>query len=200
MSDFVTDTSATDSLVSPVEALRQGFQFEGSEAGATALSAAYRAAAAAGPSSTADVLQREGFRIGDLALMIRYEDGSELADLPPTYRLPNAPDWFVGVANLHGLLVPVFDLATYLGIARNEAAKPMLLVLGHGIDAAGVVVDGLPERLRIRREERADGAPIPSGLEGSVTQTYWAHGMPWMDLNAMALLNKLSDELAGTNQ
>lgn len=95
-------TSSAQDWLPPTEALRRGFQFEGADPAGTALAAAYAAAGAgpAGGSNSPEIQQREGFFIGHLGLMIRYEDGSELADLPATYRLPNAPDWFTGVANL----------------------------------------------------------------------------------------------------
>lgn len=196
------DASAEQVLLPLTEALRRGFQFDGADPAGTALATAYATAAnnADGAAGGGDVQQREGFFLGHLGLMIRYEDGSELSDMPATYRLPNAPDWFIGVANLHGLLVPVFDLATYLGIQHQAGVKPMLLVLGHGNDAAGVVIDGLPLRLRFKFSDRAEGAPVPAALEGCVSQTYWAAERTWLDLQVPALLNKLSDELAGTGQ
>lgn len=196
------DAAFAPPLLTPTEALRRGFEFDGETPGVTALAAAYAtsSASAGGAVSAGELQQREGFHIGHLGLMIRYEDGSELSDLPKTYRLPNAPDWFVGVANLHGLLIPVFDLARYLGISHQSDAKPMLLVLGHGADAAGMVIDGLPLRLRFRDSDRAEDAPVPAALEGCVTQTYWASERTWMDLQVAALLSNLSDELAASGQ
>lgn len=202
MTDAMVDASASQPLIPPVEALRRGFEFEGKEdVTSTALAAAHKTASGPlGPGAGAELLPREGFRIGPLGLMIRYEDGSELADLPTIYRLPNAPDWFLGVANLHGLLVPVFDLAIHLGVEHQEGVKPMLLVLGHGADAAGVVIDGLPMRLRVRASDQAEGAPVPAALEDSVTQTYWADDRTWMDLQVGVLLDSLHEELARSSQ
>ncbi len=185
-------------LLPPTEALRRGFKFEGADPAGTALATAYATSGANtdGVAAGDEIQQREGFIIGHLGLMIRYEDGSELSDMPATYQLPNAPDWFIGIANLHGLLVPVFDLAIYLGLEHQQGAKPMLLVLGHGTDAAGVLIDGLPLRLRFKRGDRAEGAPVPAALEACVQQTYWAAERTWMDLQVPVLLSKLSDELA----
>jgi purine-binding chemotaxis protein CheW len=202
MQDTGHEAIPTTALLAPVEALHRGFQFPGQGDGGGALLAAY-ASAAAGHAAAGDndqIQQREAFLLGPLGLMIRYKDGSELADLPTSYRLPNAPDWFIGIANLHGLLVPVFDLANYLGVERTRGAKPMLLVLGHGADAAGVVIDGLPLRVRIKAADRADGAPVPAALEGCVTDTYWAAQRTWLDLQVDALLAKLNDELAQGSQ
>ncbi|MDE2616930.1 MAG: chemotaxis protein CheW [Burkholderiales bacterium] len=191
--------SSGQPLLPPTEALRRGFQFEGTDpiGRALAVACATSGASAAGAS---EIQQREGFFIGHLGLMIRYEDGSELSDMPATYQLPNAPDWFTGIANLHGLLVPVFDLASYLGIEHQPSAKPMLLVLGHGADAAGVLIDGLPLRLRFTPGDCAEGAPVPALLEACVHQTCWAAERTWMDLLVPVLLGQLSDELAATGQ
>jgi len=198
----MNDAALAPPMLTLTEALGRGFEFDGQNPGTTALAAAYTTAgtSAGGTVSAGELQQREGFQIGHLGLMIRYEDGSELSDLPKTYRLPNAPDWFAGVANLHGLLIPVFDLARYLGVEHQRDAKPMLLVLGHATDAAGVVIDGLPLRLRFRDGDRAEDAPVPAALEGCVTQTYWAAQRTWMDLQVPALLTKLSDELAASGQ
>ncbi len=188
-------------LLKPTQALGRGFDLDGpGSAAGTALAQAYASTPAQPGGATAggEFQQREGFQIGHLGLMIRYQDGSELSDLPVSYRLPNAPAWFIGVANLHGLLVPVFDLAAYLGIEHRSGAKPMLLVLGHGPDAAGVVIDGLPLRLRFQAADRADDAPVPAALAGCVSETYWAADRTWMDLQVHALLDKLSKELAAT--
>lgn len=203
MQDAMNDALATvgPDMLPPAEALRRGFQQEGqADQPGTALAAAYASAAAPGAQARQETLQREGFLIGHLGLMIRYEDGSELSDLPTTYRLPNAPEWFTGVANLHGLLVPVFDLASYLGVEHQPGVKPMLLVLGHGPDAAGVVIDGLPVRLRYTLGDRAEGAPVPAALEGCVNHTWWASGRTWMDLQVPVLLGRLSDQLEALGQ
>lgn len=196
----MNDAAFVPPLLTPTEALRRGFEFAHQSPAGTALAAAYSTpvTGSSGAVSAGELQQREGFQIGHLGLMIRYQDGNELSDLPTTYRLPNAPDWLTGVANLHGLLIPVFDLARYLGIERLHETKPMLLVLGHGPDAAGVVIDGLPLRLRFRDDAQAEDAPVPAALEGCVNRTYWAADRTWMDLQVPALLSKLSDELAVT--
>lgn len=195
--DATQQTPAAPALVSPTEALLRGFE-TGDAKGE--LQQSVPRMAAASDDGLAGTQLREGFRIGELGLMIRYEDGSELLDLPTAYPLPNAPTWFTGMANLHGALVPVFDLARYFGAEHASEARLMLLVLGHGADAAGVVIDGLPSRLRFEAVDRAEGAPIPAALEGCVNQTYWAAERTWMDLQVDALLSRLNQELAAAGQ
>ncbi len=138
---------------------------------------------------------RQGFRIGELRLMMGYDDASELSEMVAVHRLPNAPDWFRGIANLHGKLTPVFDLALYFGIDRDTEARSMLLVLAHGVDAAGVVIDGLPERLRWSEEGRAD---VGAALERLVPHLRGAcviDGRLWFDLDPRSLLDALEQSI-----
>lgn len=181
-------------LLAPTEALLRGFEFD---APAPTQEAASPRADGGTPGA---ILLREGFRIGELRLMIRYQDGSELTDLPQVYLLPRAPAWFRGMANLHGTLVPVFDPAELFGVAHDRAAKPMLLVLGHGDEKAGLVIDGLPLRLRLTPADRIENTAVPPSLAGCVNHAYWSDGLDWMDLQVDALLGTLSEELAAAAQ
>ena len=110
--------------------------------------------------------------MGGLHLMIGYEDGSQLTELPQVFRMPNAPRWMLGMANLHGTLIPVFDLAAYLGIEREATDRRFLLVLGHGADAAGVVIEQ-----SVAPASTRGGSPvfrpdsIRPGLPGSALRT-----------------------------
>ena len=173
-------------LLAPTQALLGGFG-----AVPTAPGAAGRAQAALQAAGQA----RQGFRIGELCLMVRYEDGSELTELPPVYSLPNAPAWFLGVANLHGMLIPVFDLSRYLGVAALPDTKRMLLVLAHGPNAAGVVIDGLPERLRFTEAQLADAGTAPAQLAGVVHRAALIGEQLWFDLDCSALLQAVESSL-----
>jgi purine-binding chemotaxis protein CheW len=139
--------------------------------------------------------RRQGFRIGPLALMIRYEDAREVTEMPSVYQLPNAPDWFRGMANLNGVPTPVFELARYLGFERSPQAKPMLLVLSHGADAAGVVIDGLPERLRWSSTDRTDASTVPPRLAPYQRGAWLIGERLWFDLECAALLDALEDAM-----
>jgi twitching motility protein PilI len=148
--------------------------------------------------ATSSQQTRQGFRIGELALMMRYEDGSELTEMPPLHRLPNVPAWCLGIANLHGMLVPVFDLGGWAGLSRTGDAKRMLLVLSHGADAAGVVIDGLPQRLRFTPEQQADAATAPARLAPHLRGAALIDSVLWFDIDRAGLLDALESSLART--
>lgn len=142
---------------------------------------------------------RQGVRIGDVGVMLTYEDSSELTDLPDLYYLPNAPVWVKGLANLHGNLVPVFDVAQYLGVQSSDQAtgrmaggnKPMLLVLGHGADAAGVIIEGIPQRLVPMPQQRTDTDTAPPLLMPHIQAAYFINDHLWFDLDCNSLLDML---------
>jgi chemotaxis signal transduction protein len=136
---------------------------------------------------------RQGFRVGDLRFMIRYEDASELAEVPHIHRVPNGPDWFCGLANLQGQLIPVFDLAAYFGVEADLQAKRMLLVLSRAKNATGVLIDGLPERLRC--SEYTDASVAPERYIPHLHSIGIIDERLWFDLNPNALLDAIEQSL-----
>lgn len=188
---------ATPALLAPTEALLRGFDFASEGEVENEIDAAPAASVTVTVArGTVDGVQaRQGFCIGSLRLMIPYAEGSELTDLPPVYRLPNVPRWFIGMANLHGMLVPVFDLARQFGIEHEQPKKPMLLVLAHGADAAGVVIDSLPQRLKFSDEHLADDATVPDAIAPVVLRAALIDDQLWFDLDSRALLALLEESL-----
>lgn len=138
---------------------------------------------------------RQGFRIGSLGLMIAYEDGSELVDMPEIFHIPNVPDWFLGVMNLHGVVIPVVSLANYLAIDHNQGERQRLLVLDHGNEAIGVVIDGLPDRLHWTSEQLVSNSNTPKKLQGHVRHCCLIDDALWFDLDVASLCAMFEDSL-----
>ncbi len=184
----------------PTQALLAGFEWP--SVAAPAVSAASPTAAV-----TADTRQtalqgpqfRQGFRIGPLNLMLRFQDGSELTEMPAIRLLPNAPRWMCGMANLHGMLIPVFDLASYLQVARDAQHRPMLLVLGHGADAAGVIIDGMPQRLRWQAAQEIAADLAPPRLSPHVRASCLIGEQVHFDLDVRTLLDAFERALQSTH-
>lgn len=140
---------------------------------------------------------RQGFRIGRLGLMIGYADGSELIDIPKLHHIPNAPAWFVGVTNLHGMVIPVFDLGIYLGAEHSKQKQQRLLVLGQGNDAAAVIIDGLPDRLHWHSGQQVEKQTAPQKLQAHIRTACLIDGQLWFDLDSASLCQSLEAVLQG---
>ncbi len=72
----------------------------------------------------------------------------EILEPPEVTRVPMAPAWFLGLANLRGQILPVIDLIGRLSIERrHEAQRPVLVVvdvvLRQGTFQRGLLVDAL---------------------------------------------------------
>lgn len=202
--------------MTPVEALTRGFVFVAPAPGEESkphtiteaevpTEALTGTLAKASTKTSADLLEfgeeqhRQGFMIGTLNLMITYDAASQLIEPPAIFHLPNSPSWLLGMANLHGLIVPVFDLVEYFGCGQVKNAKKMVLVLGHAADAAGVLIDGLPERLHWNSQERtAVQADVgPARLLAHIKSARLIDERIWFDLNQHSLLEALELELQG---
>ena len=197
------------SLLLPVLALTTEFEFDQPQLPESSLAmASPESPLFALPEKTAkeissrvdgDVQRRQGFRLGDVGVMIGYLDGSELTEIPELYFLPNAPASFLGMANLHGNMVPVFDLVAYLGLRRSgskqDSDRRMLLVLAHGADAAGIVIEDLPQRLSWTSSQQTDVDTAPSMLLPHVRAAALIEGQLWFDLYCDSLLGALENAM-----
>jgi twitching motility protein PilI len=96
---------------------------------------------------------RFGFRIGDIGLLVPIGMVSELIEESEIYPLPTTPDWYRGLMNLRGSLVPIFDLKILFEM-RTGVVKPRLLVLNERSKAVGVLVDAAPKSVAL-------GQPLP---------------------------------------
>lgn len=162
------------------------------------------------------LLKRQGFRVGQFNLMVSYADGSEISELPAVSSIPNAPDWFLGFCNLHGHLIPVFDLKLYLRIdgksvdtpvgldAKKQGIHPlvnnvqfskqrkMLFVIGHNENATGMIIEDFLERLEVvKAEAQADNLLAPTELRASVRDSYLIDDTLWFDLDVEKFLSDI---------
>jgi len=79
-------------------------------------------------------------RVGGEAYAFGVEHVLEVSDLGEIAPVPGAPEGVLGVRNLRGQVLPVFELASVFGIAR-EGAAGRLLVVEHEGRLAGFAID-----------------------------------------------------------
>ena len=83
-----------------------------------------------------------GFRLRDRWCVAPREDVREIITPPSLTRAPGAKPWLMGVANVRGGILPVADLALFLGLPRrNDLQGSRVLVYNSTRVPVGFLVD-----------------------------------------------------------
>ena len=144
---------------------------------------------------------RYAIRVGGIGLLIGARVPSEFVLPVPVSRVPNTPDWFAGLINLRGALLPVFDLESMIVSDRDAAqstvanGRLLFLVLGRGERAAALKIHGFPQPLR-GLEPLDQIPPIPAPLDECVSNAMAENGSTWFELDHVRLFEALSARLA----
>jgi twitching motility protein PilI len=148
-------------------------------------------AGVAPPEANPDDIVRQAFRIGHMRLLAPFATASELVEMPSVYPLPRMPANLLGLVNLHGRIVPLFDLAPLFETQHLPREKRMLLVMGHGAEAAGIVIDGLPRRMVFAPDSRIITPALPAAAAGAALATYVQGPEAWFEFDYAQLLDQL---------
>lgn len=154
------------------------------------------AARDAAPADEPAGIVRQGVRIGDLRLLFDFASTSQLSELVPITPLPATPRWLLGLASLHGIVLPVFDLAALAGVERSSSRKTLLLVIGHGESAAAVLIEGLPDRFHFLESERVGDWRAQAWLADCVAAAYQRDNETWLDIDHQGLLGRFEQSLS----
>ena len=124
---------------------------------------------------------RYGFQIGNLNLIYDVNITCELLKDIIIYSVPNTPKWMLGLINLRGNLVPVFDLEDYFGFESLENKDSLLLVLGKREKAVAFRVKAYPELLDDLVKEEFIPKLIPK-IESHILGCYKGKKL-WLELD-----------------
>jgi twitching motility protein PilI len=83
-----------------------------------------------------------GFRMGDIVLLSKMGEISEILDPPIYTRVPGVQSWVVGIANVRGSLLPLMDLKGFVtgeNLSSRKAGR--VLVVNHNGANTGLLVD-----------------------------------------------------------
>lgn len=144
---------------------------------------------------------RYAIRVGDIGLLIGARVPSEFILPVPVSRVPNTPDWFSGLINLRGALLPVFDLEAMIANDRQATqttvagGRLLFLVLGRGERAAALKIHGFPQPLR-GLEPLDQMPPIPAPLDECVSNALVENGSAWLELDHERLFEAFAARLA----
>lgn len=146
--------------------------------------------------SIASAVQCMSCGVGELGLLFPFHAGREVIAVPPVSRVPNTVGWMRGLANVRGALVAVIDTAAAFGV-RRAGGSPYLLIFGHGENAIGLLIDGLPRLIDLEPTQRLDDLPaVPALLQGCVTAAYVQAGRTWLEVDLAALFENFARHIA----
>lgn len=138
---------------------------------------------------------RYGFRIGALGLLIESDTTSEILEHASIYPLPNTPPWLLGLINLRGNLIPIFDIKQFLALDNEEAhEKRRLLILDQGEKAVGFYVDGLPH-VATTDHVLSRLPPLPAALQPYVAKAYAQADFIWLEFDHPGFFQSLSERI-----
>jgi purine-binding chemotaxis protein CheW len=114
-----------------------------------------------------DVVQLVGFIIGDEEYAIPILSIQEIIKPFPWTRVPQVPKYIVGVFNMRGAVIPLIDLRLKFGLSpKKHNDETRFIVMRHGEDIAGFVIDRLTMAIRIKK---SDIGPAPETMSGDNT-------------------------------
>lgn len=153
-------------------------------------------ALAAGSEQTADKeIQRRvrcyGFSIDNLNFLAPEGLYCELLTGNAISALPNSPNHFLGLTNVRGNLVPVYQLEPLLELTLLKSFYT--LIFGHPANAAGLVIRKKPQPVDVTDlEGKVTSAALPDVLDKVITRSYQINEQEWHVINHVALFKQLS--------
>lgn len=104
--------------------------------------------------STTSVVEFVTFFAGGQSFSIDITDVREIRRWSPVTPLPHAPAEVLGVMNLRGSVIPIYDLAARFGLAPTaENPRNVIVVAMHDNQVLGLLVEAVSEILSVPRSQ-----------------------------------------------
>ncbi len=111
------------------------------------------------------LLQLVSFNINDEEFGLDILKVQEINRMVEITRVPNTPDFVVGVINLRGKVIPIIDLRARLGMPEKAYNKDTrIIVVELEGKVIGFVVDKVNEVLRINKNITEPPPPMAGGI------------------------------------
>lgn len=137
--------------------------------------------------------KRYGFRCAGLNFLIAARTYSELAHARDIAALPGSPRHLLGLYNLRGNLLPVFNLALAMGGEKNTLNPNYLLILDQREQALALAIEQQPEtvsQLKLLSGQHA----LPENLLPHVSQIWLGNKQVWLEFEHRSFFRSLSQQ------
>ncbi|MCM2264108.1 MAG: chemotaxis protein CheW [Desulfuromonadales bacterium] len=137
---------------------------------------------------TGESRQYVTFCLGEELFGVEVTRAREILDLVPVTKVPQTPDYLLGVINLRGQVVPVVDLRVKMGLPKAETTRDScIIVIEVQVDGEVLTVGGLADSVREVLELR-DDLIEPAPRLGTKLKTEFIAGMGKLDDQFLILL------------
>jgi len=111
-------------------------------------------------------LELISFRLAQEIYAIRLTHVQQIIKLREITLVPRAPAYILGVISLRGMIIPIFDLRSRLGLAAEEPTRQTrIIVVMEGPKIIGLIVDQVEQVVRIPAQAIEPPPPVLGGLE-----------------------------------
>lgn len=139
--------------------------------------------------ATVNTQQYVTFSLGKELFGVEVSRTKEILSLTPVTKVPQTPDYLLGVINLRGQVVPVVDMRLKLGLsAGKDTEDTCIIVVEVMVDGETLTVGALADAVREVLEIRSDQIEPPPKL-GTRLNTAFITGMAKVDEQFVILLN-----------
>ena len=129
------------------------------------------------------------FSLGEELFGVEVSRAREILSLTPVTKVPQTPEYLLGVINLRGQVVPVVDMRLKLGLtAGADTEDTCIIVVDVQVDGEVITVGALADAVREVMDIRSDQIEPPPRL-GTRLNTEFINGMGKVDEQFMILLN-----------
>ena len=118
-----------------------------------------------GVSEGIGTLQLVSFRLASEEYGIEITKVQEIILMGETTRVPQTPEYIMGLINLRSTVIPIVDLRLRFGLTQEDTTdETRIMVVNVAGKTIGIIVDAVSEVLRISQEQIAPPPPTVAGL------------------------------------
>ena len=140
-------------------------------------------------SNAASSQQYVTFSLGDELFGVEVTRAREILSVTPVTKVPQTPEYLLGVINLRGQVVPVVDMRLKLGLPVSEETEDTcVIVVEVLVDGESIIVGALADAVREVLEIRSDQIE-PAPRLGTRLKTEFITGMGKVDEQFLILFN-----------
>lgn len=108
------------------------------------------------------------FKLGGEKYGVPISQVKEIINFKPPTVLPDMADYFEGVINLRGAVIPVINLAARFGIAAEAGARGQIIVVDICEHRVGLVVGEVTEVVNLPQEAVQQAPALVASITGYV--------------------------------